>query len=373
MPKILFVDDEVSFLNSAIRHFRKSDYEIVTAENGVVALELLEESKFDLVVLDQMMPKMDGLTTFEEIKKRDPTLPVIMSTAHGTIQLAVEFMKDKSAVYFFPKPIDFNILELKIQEVLTIAENEKKLRESEIFNAMLKESLKVIQTLACRIVHDFNNVLTEIKGSVDMLELKLSDDKNVEKYTQHTQDAIQRMTELISQLLIYAQERRLHMEVILLQAFLEDLLSFILRDIDPAICVERDFMDTDVRVNADFVQLEMVISGVITNAIDAIEGSGLIKIKTRTKEIDKEFVKYYPHLNDGRYVCITIEDNGKGMDKETRERLFDPLYTTKYKGTGLGMSTAYNIVRNHQGWIAVDSELDKGTIMDIYLPILEMH
>ena len=82
-------------------------------------------------------------------------------------------------------------------------------------------------------------------------------------------------------------------------------------------------------------------------------------------------IKHYPDLKPGPYVCLSVEDNGKGMDKETRDRIFEPFFTTKFEGRGLGLASAFGIVRNHDGWISVDSEKGKGTVVHIYFSLIE--
>jgi len=371
MPKILFVDDEVGFLNSANRHFRKSDYEIVTAENGHSALQLLAKADFDLVVLDQMMPEMDGMTVFEEIRKLNSALPVIMCSGHGTIQLAVEFMKEKSAVYFLPKPLDFMVLDLKIRDVLRVVENENKLRRVEIGNAMLKQNLKALRTLAGGIAHNFNNALTVVTGNAELLSMALPDHESVTKCIESVKTPLQRMTNLINHLLAYSQQGKYNPKVISFHSFLDNTLPLILYNIDPAIRVDVDLTGAIGNIRADLMQMQMVVSAMVTNAVEAIEGSGSIRISVGSEELDKESAESRG-VKGGHYVCVTLEDDGKGMGTETMERMFDPFFTTKFQGRGLGMSAAHGIISNHNGWISVDSELGKGTRVDIYLPAADV-
>jgi len=117
--------------------------------------------------------------------------------------------------------------------------------------------------------------------------------------------------------------------------------------------------------------MQMVLSSILKNSAEAIEGKGRIRIITKNEEIGKGFAKSHPGLKPGPYVSLTIEDDGKGMDEETWSRIFDPFFTTKFQGRGLGMAAVYGIVKNHDGWITVDSQLDKGTGVRIYLPAVK--
>ena len=118
--------------------------------------------------------------------------------------------------------------------------------------------------------------------------------------------------------------------------------------------------------------MQMVLSAVLANADEAAKGEGQIKITTRSEEVDEEFVKNNPEFVPGHYVSLTIADHGQGMDEETLNRLFDPFFTTKFLGRGLGMAAVYGIIRNHQGSIFVDSKPDRGTVVMIYLPVVEV-
>ena len=106
--------------------------------------------------------------------------------------------------------------------------------------------------------------------------------------------------------------------------------------------------------------------------MEAIEQGGRIRIVTSYEEILKDFTGDHPGLTPGSYVCLTIEDDGKGMDLETKNRIFDPFFTTKFQGRGLGMSAVYGIIKNHRGFIYVDSDPGKGTIVRILLPTAEV-
>ena len=127
-----------------------------------------------------------------------------------------------------------------------------------------------------------------------------------------------------------------------------------------------------LRIEADLSQLQMVVSAILSNACEAVDGSGHIQITTKNVEIDEGFAKKHSDLEPGRYACLSVEDNGKGMDQETISRMFEPFYTRKSHGRGLGMAAVHGIIKNHGGWISVESELGKGTTVRIYLPAVEV-
>jgi two-component system cell cycle sensor histidine kinase/response regulator CckA len=150
----------------------------------------------------------------------------------------------------------------------------------------------------------------------------------------------------------------------------EETLPMILNKFDSVIHVETNLAGDISKIKADITQMYMVLSGVVTNAAEAIESRGRIIITTETKNVEEGFAKYRPGLTPGPYVCLMVQDDGTGMDAETRGKIFEPFFTTKFQGRGLGMAAVYGIVKNHGGWISVDSQLGKGTVVRIYFPVV---
>ena len=126
-------------------------------------------------------------------------------------------------------------------------------------------------------------------------------------------------------------------------------------------------------VKADLTQMQMVLSAVLANAAEAMEGKGCIRVACKDTIIADETVEELPGLTPGNYVNLTIVDDGKGMDKQARTLIFEPFFTTKFTGRGLGMAAVYGVVKNHNGLILVESEPGKGTVVQIYLPAVEVH
>ena len=245
--------------------------------------------------------------------------------------------------------------------------------EKERLEAQLQQTQKMeaIATLAGGIAHQFNNALTSVVGNIQLLEMDFADNKTVTGHTEAMKTSSHRMVNLTSQLLAYARGGRYQTKTMSMNNFVEDTLPIIKSNIDPSIRLETDLPRDIFSVEADPAQMQMVLSAVVSNSTEAIEGDGRISITASNEEIDSEFAKNHPELNPGKYVCLTIEDDGQGMSAETLNKIFEPFYTTKFIGRGLGMAAVYGIIQNHDGWITVDSELNKGTIIRIYLPGIE--
>jgi len=180
------------------------------------------------------------------------------------------------------------------------------------------------------------------------------------------------MSRLTDQLLAYAQGGKYQPKNLKLDGFVIQTLQILQHDLGPEVRVETHFSKDISVIKADNAQMQMVLSAILNNSNEAIEDEGLIRITAENKYIDEDFAKQHPGFKPGSYVCLNIEDDGKGMDEETKDGIFEPFFTTKFQGRGMGMAAVYGIVKNHDGWIYVDSELGKGTVVQIYLPAIEI-
>jgi PAS domain S-box-containing protein len=231
--------------------------------------------------------------------------------------------------------------------------------------------LQAIATLAGGMAHQFNNALSPVSVNLDMLDLDSGKDERITKYTAPIKESVHRLADLTSQLLAYARGGKYSPHAISLNDFVRINLPVIEASIKPETSIETDLPEGILAIEADPTQIQMVLSAVLENASESIEGEGHIRIIIENEEINEEFARKHADLKVGPYVCIRIEDNGKGMDEETRRRIFEPFFTTKFQGRGLGLAAAYGIIKNHDGLITIDSEPTKGTTARIYLPAIE--
>ncbi|MFH1908623.1 MAG: PAS domain S-box protein [Chloroflexota bacterium] len=236
----------------------------------------------------------------------------------------------------------------------------------------LQEATKMeaIATLAGGIAHQFNNALSSITGHSGLLEMEYPEDEKIMDYAKAMKQSAHRMAHLTSQLLAYARGGKYNPQTMSLSNFVEGTLPIIQHTLDPDIRLETDLPQDVMNVEVDRTQMQMVLSAIVANSNEAIDPPGRIRISTRNMDLAKEFTKDHPGLKPGPYVCLSIEDDGKGMDEETKNRIFDPFFTTHFIGRGLGMASVYGIIKNHDGTITVDSEIGKGTVVRIYLPAI---
>lgn len=223
---------------------------------------------------------------------------------------------------------------------------------------------EAIATLAGGIAHQFNNALAVIGGNLDLLEIKA----RVLAEDQHHWEALRasagRMGRLTDQLLAYAKGGKYKPRRFSVNDLIRDILAGDKVTIDSTIRVIAELAPDLHATTGDTTQITMVLESVMANAVEAMPQGGLLRIVTANQRVEAD-----PSLQPGDYAVVLIEDSGAGMDAATLARIFEPFYTTKLYGRGLGMAAAYGIVRNHDGTIAVSSVAHQGTQVTVCLPV----
>jgi len=253
-----------------------------------------------------------------------------------------------------------------VQDLMAWRRTEEKKQEPES-RPQTDGNMEALGTLAGGIAHQFNNALFGILGNIELLKFDFPDNRALDKYVKSMEASVRRMTQLTGQLLAYARGGKYEPKTFSLHDFILKTLPSLLNDMLPEIRVETDLQGDLTLVKADQNQIRIVLSVLLNNAAEAIEGPGHIRILMR----NEEFAKPGQNLPPGPYICLIIEDDGKGMDKKTKDRIFEPFFSTKLHGRGLGMAAVYGIVKNHDGWISVNSEPGLGTDVRIYLPVIK--
>jgi len=236
----------------------------------------------------------------------------------------------------------------------------------------LRQAVKMeaVGRLAGGMAHDFNNLLTAIMGYAALLANRIEGhDPRLQKVRQ-IQNVTERAAELTRQLLAFSRRQVLDMTIISLNALLQDLEGMLKRLIGEHIEV-RTVLDPSLgNVRADPAQISQLVLNLTVNARDAMPTGGSLTVETSNITLDDAYARTVSDVRPGDYVLLSVSDNGEGMDPETVSRCFEPFFTTKQKssGTGLGLSTVYGVVKQHDGHITVYSEEGKGTTFRIYLP-----
>ena len=246
---------------------------------------------------------------------------------------------------------------------------EKKRLEAQFLRAQRMES---IGTLAGGIAHDFNNLLAPMLMAVQMLQLKFTDEQS-QKMLQLLRVNAERGAEMVKQILSFARGVEGERLAIQLRHLSKEVIK-ILRETLPK-SIEINFLLSEDLwpIMGDATQLHQVLMNLCINARDAMPNGGKLHIEAENKVLDETYAQMIPDAKPGRYVGLTISDNGTGIPPANLGRIFDPFFTTKDKGkgTGLGLSTVQGIVKGHGGFINVYSEIGKGTQFRVHLPALE--
>jgi PAS domain S-box-containing protein len=229
--------------------------------------------------------------------------------------------------------------------------------------------MEAVAVLAGGMAHEVNNVLMGVVGHIELMKFDAAEGCIPESHFVELLDGCERIARLIRQLLAYSRGGRYRSEVIAMKAFMEGVLAELRTQLAPRIQLTYGFPSGLPRIEADPIQLEMVVEGVVNNAAEAIQASGRIHLDLQSREIDALDARDKPGMRPGRYICLKVQDDGQGMNAETLQHIFEPFYTSKFPGRGLGMAAAYGVVKNHGGWVGVDSAPGKGTTVCIYLPV----
>jgi signal transduction histidine kinase/ActR/RegA family two-component response regulator len=236
--------------------------------------------------------------------------------------------------------------------------------------ALLQASrLEATATLAGGVAHDFNNLMVGVLGNAGLLRTDLADNPDALEMLNEISQAAQRAGDLAQHMLAYARGGRQQPGEVNLNDVIRDTLRLQERSISPGILVSRDLNPDLQPIGADATQLSQVVMNLCMNAAEAIKGPGTITVATRNVEVDEAFAREHPGLEPGPHVRLTVTDTGCGMSAKTLRHVFEPFFTTKFLGRGLGLAAVYGIVKNHHGYVGVESPAGRGSTFSVYLPV----
>ena len=364
MTKILVADDEQDVRDLLTDILLDSGYEVIEAADGGAALDKATSERPDLILLDVLMPVMDGLQVLRRLRENPAMeeIPVILLTAFPV-------KEDESGntfryTHYITKPWRRSVVELSIKNALREARTVEELKRAQQ-KVIQQERLSALGQLASGIAHDFNNALTPILGFSELLLARPEklDDKDVTKgHIEMINTAAQDAASVVARLREFYRKR--DESDPLAPVSLEDIVGQSLsltqskwKDEAQAkgvtIRVETDLQESPP-ISANESELREALMNLMLNAVDAMPEGGTLAIRSRL---------------DGDYVVLAVSDTGIGMTEEVRQRCLDPFFTTKgADGTGMGLAMVYGIVQRHEGTMEVESEVGKGTTFTIRLP-----
>ncbi|HEX5724364.1 MAG TPA: PAS domain S-box protein [Longimicrobiaceae bacterium] len=251
------------------------------------------------------------------------------------------------------------------------AQEALKLSQQQLLQA---QKMDAIGRLAGGVAHDFNNLLTAVRGNAELLLMDLPPEHPSRADVEEIRRAADRAAGLTRQLLAFSRRQVLQPRVLDLNAVVTDMQKMLRRLIGEDVHLHTELETALARVRADPGQVEQVVLNLSLNARDAMPGGGTLTLRTGNATLGEEVARRFGYVIPGRYVLLSVRDTGHGMDAETAERAFEPFFTTKPsgRGTGLGLSTVYGIVKQSGGYIWIDSAPEVGTTVRIYLPPAEV-
>ncbi len=246
------------------------------------------------------------------------------------------------------------------------AETSKKRLESQLRQS---QKLEAVGQLAAGVAHDFNNLLTVIHGNASLLQESARDESLL--YCKQVIQAAQRAAELTRQLLVFSRQHAPQRQLLNLGDVIPRLSELLGRLIGEHIHLQWRCDAGLPPIFADPSMIEQVILNLAVNSRDAMPSGGSLTLSVEAVMLDASAANRHPRARPGRFLCLSVADTGTGIDAETLPRIFEPFFTTKEvgKGTGLGLATVYGIVEQHQGWIEVWSQVEKGTVFRVFLPV----
>jgi len=249
-------------------------------------------------------------------------------------------------------------------DITEIRKIESQLRQSQKMDA--------IGQLAGGVAHNFNNLLSAIMGYADLIASESNETKIVQ-FANRISKAGEHGSSLAQQLLAFARKGRYKAVIVNMHTVISEVMSLIQSTFDKKIRIESHPDAPHPNTEGDPTQLMQMLLNLALNARDAMPQGGTLIFTTREKVIDDAFCQKYPFARPGRFLHIAVSDSGAGISKENIAHIFEPFFTTKEtgKGVGLGLSSVYGSVKNHNGFITVESEPGMGTVFDIFLPLSE--
>jgi two-component system cell cycle sensor histidine kinase/response regulator CckA len=232
------------------------------------------------------------------------------------------------------------------------------------------QKLESIGQLAGGVAHDFNNILAAIMMHLSLLHQNPNLDDETTEALKELEVETKRAANLTRQLLMFSRRSVMQPRIVDVNEVVQNLLKMLRRLLGEHIAIKFDSQGQLPTVEADVGMIEQVLLNLAVNARDAMPKGGNLTIATSVLELDDEAVKLNSERRAGKFVCFSVTDTGTGMDEGMLKRIFEPFFTTKEvgKGTGLGLPTAYGIIKQHQGWIEVHSQLGRGSVFEVFLP-----
>lgn len=369
---LLIVDDEPRVLDVLVKTF-ELDYKVLKAGNGVEALEVLKRSPVKVIITDERMPQMEGMSFLKKARDIVPDTVNIILTAYTDLSVAIDAINSGIVYRYLVKPWDTDELKITIRQAferydlfkenklltqelikknLDLENNLIELRETQ--NKLIRtEKLAVVGQLTASIGHELRNPLSRIKTAAALLKNEITDSSTeITELLKIVDNEVMISSKIINDLLDFSRERKSNLKPNDLNSIIATTLNRLRFPED--IVLDQKLDPSIPPLFLDDVQIQQILVNLIMNSIQATENGGKLYIST---------------VLNGETVDLVIKDTGCGIPKENLDKIFEPLFTTKPKGIGLGMSIVKMLVEKHGGMMDIQSRINIGTTITIKLPV----
>ena len=383
--KLLIVDDERMILELTSMVLSSRGFDVSVVDNASESYELIEREQPALVLLDYMMPKINGLEALKEIRERFPETYVIMFTGKGSEEVAVELMKAGASDYILKPFINAKLVE-RIENVLRIRsvelrnkelveEQERLLGEIEKWNReleervelktaelelahheiLLTEKLAALGHLSAGMAHEIRNPLNSISLFAQVMRSGLENEPEMLSYSEKIINEVERIDAILVKLLSTSKRSPFKLRTIHIDNVIENSLQPFLEQMQvQKVTLQIELLKDTPSILADADELGQIFSNLFSNALFEMKQGGTLTVSL---------------AHDDKEALVTVSDTGGGIPADHLNEIFDPFFTTKERGTGFGLSVVLRIVKTYAGRINVGSEKGRGTTFQIWLPL----
>ncbi len=365
VPKILVVDDQPINVQLLKRKLERERMQVTAAYSGQEALDLVRQEKPDLILLDVMMPEMDGIQVCQRLQADEETrsIPIIFVTARNSKEGKLEGL-GVGAVDYITKPIDLDETLARVQTQLRFAAINREIVDLQHRLAEARRAA-TIGAVTQGIAHNLNNLLGVVIGYLDLIKTYHDKPELVKKNVQSVEDAVNRIVSIVRQLSSLVVKTRLPVTKVKLQQILEGSVQRYQADnrITQPVTLNNPLGDLVVETHVE--AFEEVLSKILINAWEAYADDTPAEqrfIAITTELVDRE--------EDRRFVQIKVEDHGQGIDPEIRDQMFEPFISTKRTvGVGMGLTVARHALRNMGGDVTMADRTGGGTVAVLLHPL----
>jgi len=367
--RVLFIEDSEDDAALQVRLLAQAGYEVLHERvDSEETLTTALRSPWDIVISDYSMPHFRGTDALKLIRQKGLDVPFIFVS--GTIgeESAVAALKVGAQDYLMKS--NLSRLIPSVQRELREADERKQRKKLEEQVHQLQR-FEAIGRLAGGVAHDFNNVIGAIMGWADIGVRAAEEGSSLQDKFLKIRSQADRASALTRQLLAFARRQMLQPCNTNLNELAKEEISLLRNVIGERIEIQMELAEDLNIIWADPGQIEQVLMNLCLNARDAMSDGGQLVIETQNITVGPDSRHDHTHAGPGKYVLLKVQDSGTGMDAATLAHIFEPFFTTKEigRGTGLGLATVYGIVKQHKGFIDVDSIPGRGTEFRVYLPL----